>query len=147
MQTAGSERRSQKGSRGNYGQDPAIKEHIRLSGRRGKKKRSGKINPPLITKLAGDEVMHGSDISNTQPSSPAIEAGQYYEGVGGDNGLPLRTCGRQNQPHDEVQLVPALPSRRDQSCVAEPCLFGGRSVGGSQGNSAVYSDIVISEAC
>ena len=36
LQNAGSECRSQEGSRGNYGQYPAIKEHIKLSGRRGK---------------------------------------------------------------------------------------------------------------
>ena len=119
LQTASSKCRSQEGSRGDYGPDPAIKDHIKLNNRRGKRKRSGKSNQPLTTKFAGDEVVQGSGISNTQPSSTAIRAELCYEGADGDNGLPLGCCGNQRQPHDEVQLVPAQPLKGAQSSVTE----------------------------
>ena len=92
----------------------------------GKRNRSGKRNKPLTTKLAGNEVMQGSSVSNIQPSSAAIKAELCSEGVGVDNGLPLRSCGGQRRHHDEVQHIPAPPSEGDQSSVAEQCLSGGK---------------------
>ena len=147
LQKASPKCRSQEGSRGDYGPDPAIKDHIKSNDRRGNKKRSSKSNLPLTTKLAGDEVVQGSGISNTQPSSTAIRAELCYEGADGDNGLPLGCCGNQRQPHDEVQLVPAQPLKGAQSSVTEQYLVGEKSIGGNRNNSAVYSDIIISETC
>ena len=46
LQTAGFENRSREGSRESYGQCPDIKEHIKVIGSRGKRKRFGKRNKP-----------------------------------------------------------------------------------------------------
>ena len=95
---------------------------------RGKRKRSGKSNIPLTTKLAGDEVVQGSGISNTQPASTAIRAELCCESAGGENGLPLGSFGSQRQPHDEVQSVLAQPLKCAQPSVGGQYLVGERAI-------------------